>query len=289
MPYGYYKPYWVNEDELEHHGIKGQKWGVRRFQNEDGSLTALGKKHAGVYNKQAKGNTHQNFENKIKSGINKIENKMYLKADAESRRDEKAVYHPQSDKQKATFDSRYPTAKDKNQIKLTSKNSNGLTVEKTIARYGTQEADALIQNNGPLWSGHTTSGVWNGGSAGSGHTSLSKTYLYADSKLGAVVYIDATYAGNAFNPYSILEGAFEEANQQGAEMLSEARAEAKKFITDEIRKKIESGKYTKKKTKDVLSSSTTKNGTKKTESLLTKIGKITTKAIDNVKNFFKKK
>ena len=29
---------------LQHHGIKGQKWGVRRYQNENGSLTAEGKK-----------------------------------------------------------------------------------------------------------------------------------------------------------------------------------------------------------------------------------------------------
>lgn len=31
-------------NELTHHGIKGQKWGVRRFQNKNGSLTAEGKK-----------------------------------------------------------------------------------------------------------------------------------------------------------------------------------------------------------------------------------------------------
>lgn len=30
---------------LEHHGIKGQKWGVRRYQNEDGTLTPAGKMH----------------------------------------------------------------------------------------------------------------------------------------------------------------------------------------------------------------------------------------------------
>lgn len=33
------------EDYLMHHGIIGQKWGVRRYQNEDGSLTSAGKRH----------------------------------------------------------------------------------------------------------------------------------------------------------------------------------------------------------------------------------------------------
>lgn len=32
------------EYELTHHGIKGMKWGVRRYQNKDGSLTPAGKK-----------------------------------------------------------------------------------------------------------------------------------------------------------------------------------------------------------------------------------------------------
>ena len=34
----------MNDEVLSHHGIKGQKWGVRRFQNADGSLTVAGKK-----------------------------------------------------------------------------------------------------------------------------------------------------------------------------------------------------------------------------------------------------
>ncbi len=38
---------WREYSYLAHHGIKGQRWGVRRFQNEDGTLTAAGKKKYG--------------------------------------------------------------------------------------------------------------------------------------------------------------------------------------------------------------------------------------------------
>lgn len=38
------RTYIINpQDTLQHHGIKGQKWGIRRFQNEDGTLTEAGK------------------------------------------------------------------------------------------------------------------------------------------------------------------------------------------------------------------------------------------------------
>ena len=41
----------ITYDEIKHHGIKGQKWGVRRYQNEDGSLTEKGKKRYGTKEK----------------------------------------------------------------------------------------------------------------------------------------------------------------------------------------------------------------------------------------------
>jgi hypothetical protein len=39
---------WVRlPDEMYHHGIKGQKWGQRHFQNLDGSLTPAGRERYG--------------------------------------------------------------------------------------------------------------------------------------------------------------------------------------------------------------------------------------------------
>ena len=34
----------MNEYELYHHGVKGQRWGIRRYQNKDGTLTKAGQK-----------------------------------------------------------------------------------------------------------------------------------------------------------------------------------------------------------------------------------------------------
>ena len=47
----------LEQDYLAHHGIKGQKWGVRRFQNPDGTLTAAGKSR---YGESPTGNTSSN-------------------------------------------------------------------------------------------------------------------------------------------------------------------------------------------------------------------------------------
>ena len=59
---------------LAHHGVKGQRWGVRRFQNKDGSLTAAGKNR--LYNKENMKNAETQHLDKF--GTDKNHNILYI-------------------------------------------------------------------------------------------------------------------------------------------------------------------------------------------------------------------
>ena len=50
------------DNELYHYGITGQKWGVRRYQNKDGTLTEAGKKR---YDRDIRENNARKKENRI--------------------------------------------------------------------------------------------------------------------------------------------------------------------------------------------------------------------------------
>lgn len=65
----------VTEDELYHHGIIGQKWGVRRFQNKDGSLTEAGRRRIRkTYDKEVsrterKANVYKTYSEQEKKAV----------------------------------------------------------------------------------------------------------------------------------------------------------------------------------------------------------------------------
>lgn len=72
----------MNENELYHHGILGMKWGVRRYQNKDGSLTPDGRR------RQDKATTIKN-KTKVKNNKNVSSNekeKLNRKQDLKNRR-----------------------------------------------------------------------------------------------------------------------------------------------------------------------------------------------------------
>ena len=64
-------------DELYHYGVKGMKWGIRRYQNKDGTLTKEGKKRlakeASNYYKQEAVKREQSSASRV-SKINDILN-----------------------------------------------------------------------------------------------------------------------------------------------------------------------------------------------------------------------
>lgn len=62
-------------NELVHYGIKGQKWGVRRYQNKDGSLTPEGEKRYGSKEELQSLRDNKKQVDAVKKGIEGVQNK----------------------------------------------------------------------------------------------------------------------------------------------------------------------------------------------------------------------
>lgn len=58
---------YIVSNELTHYGILGQKWGIRRYQNEDGTLTEAGKKRYGTVENLEAGRTQRQVTRREKA------------------------------------------------------------------------------------------------------------------------------------------------------------------------------------------------------------------------------
>ena len=79
----------MNEYELYHHGIKGMKWGIRKYQNEDGSLTAEGEKRYLRKDGTYKTRYERKYDAKIEKA--KSQGKLFKAAKLEGQKDNMTV------------------------------------------------------------------------------------------------------------------------------------------------------------------------------------------------------
>lgn len=114
-------------DELQHWGIKGMKWGVRRYQNKDGSLTPAGEKR---YNQEMEKVEKQKAKLAEKQRIQ--QNKQETKAKYKQLKDEKAALKAQK---KALKDGPEETDEQKRERLLKSTDAKEIYENKHLLTY----------------------------------------------------------------------------------------------------------------------------------------------------------
>lgn len=135
-PYTRDAPFCSSEDELYHFGTKGMKWGRRRYQNEDGSLTEEGRRHYGYSLKRAIKNIGEARRKKkaAKKRAQALEKARKAKAEKKA--------HEEAKKKAVETGDATEVLKYKNELTVDEKRkiSDRLKVDDELAKYAASEA-----------------------------------------------------------------------------------------------------------------------------------------------------
>lgn len=121
------------ENELYHHGTKGQRWGVRRYQNYDGTLTVAGKRRYQDYDGQGRENGNGNYSGALTVAVkrreyengNRNQNEPYVDVYGEPKKRTKTKAEPQeADYTEIKSDARKDKKKKNRQPADSDKNNN---------------------------------------------------------------------------------------------------------------------------------------------------------------------
>lgn len=144
----------ISEDELYHHGVKGMKWGVRKYQNPDGSLTNAGKKKQAKAAKQYQKEMikYQRESNRRAASINL---KAYNKTADEYNNGKIAEFNRTHDKKSKTyfddytkqFKRDYHRNFDKLKLREMENNKHYQKAQKLVAKYNLLEVSDLARKN----------------------------------------------------------------------------------------------------------------------------------------------
>ena len=145
-------------NELYHHGIKGQKWGVRRYQNSDGSLTPAGKKRISKKYKKASmagdRDLLKNYNRLTINAYNKTADKMNNGGINEFNKAQEKKYGKEFAKRvgyendyMSMFNKELNSIMKKEVLDFIASNKNYQKADAMVSKYSMLEWDALAKSN----------------------------------------------------------------------------------------------------------------------------------------------
>jgi hypothetical protein len=136
-------------NELYHYGIRGQKWGVRRFQNPDGTLTSAGKQRYGLPEDDTGKHRRISKGNSVERAFAKYEARSIKFTDKFKEKEEKARSKDQLNKVAKLQETNESFRKDKNEVRRLSDLYYGLdpnSKRKIDAGYRANRRSAVIKS-----------------------------------------------------------------------------------------------------------------------------------------------